>query len=50
MISDLVGVSGLKVIRAILAGEREPQPLLLLCDVQIQKKKRHRVLQSLRGT
>ena len=49
-ISDLVGVSGLKVIRAILAGERQPEPLLLLCDPQIQKKKRERVLASLRGT
>jgi transposase len=50
VISDLVSVSGLKVVRAILAGEREPEPLLLLCDVQIQKKKRDRVLASLRGT
>src|SRR5262245_23025571 len=39
VISDLVGVSGLKVIRAILAGERDPQVLFELCDVQIQKKK-----------
>jgi hypothetical protein len=30
VISDLDGVSGLKVVRAILAGEREPQALLLL--------------------
>jgi transposase len=50
VISDLVGVSGLKVIRAILAGERNPQALFELCDVQIQKKKRERVLASLRGT
>lgn len=50
VISDLVSVSGLKVVRAILAGERDPQALLLLCDLQIQKKKRDRVLQSLRGT
>jgi transposase len=50
VISDLVGVSGLKVVRAILAGERQPEPLLLLCDAQIQKKKRERVIASLRGT
>ena len=50
VISDLVGVSGLKVIRGILAGERDPQALLGLCDVQIQNKKRQRVLASLRGT
>ena len=50
VISDLDGVSGLKVVRAILAGEREPLTLLLLCDPQIQRKKRERVLQSLKGT
>jgi hypothetical protein len=50
VISDLVSVSGLKVVRAILAGERQPEPLLWLCDMQIQKKKRERVLASLRGT
>lgn len=49
-ISDLVSVSGLKVVRAILAGQRDPQQLLLLCDVQIQKKKQDRVIESLRGT
>jgi transposase len=50
VISDLDGVSGLKVVRAILAGERNPLALLLLCDPQIQKKKGERVIQSLRGT
>jgi transposase len=50
VISDLTGVSGLKVVRAILAGQRDPQPLLELCDVQIKNKKRDRVLASLRGT
>jgi transposase len=50
VISDLVGVSGLKVVRAILKGERDPQALLALCDAQIQKKKRERVVASLRGT
>ena len=50
VISDLDGVSGLKVVRAILGGERQPQALLLLCDPQIQKKKGDRVLQSLKGT
>lgn len=47
VISDLDGVSGLKVVRAILAAERNPEALLRLCDPQIQKKKRERVLQSL---
>ena len=50
VISDLVGVSGLKVVRAILRGERNPEVFLGLCDAQIQKKKRERVIASLRGT
>lgn len=50
VISDLDGVSGLKVVRAILAGERNPYVLLSLCDPQIQKKKGERVVKSLRGT
>jgi transposase len=49
-ISDLTGVSGMKVLRAILAGERDPAKLLQLCDIQIQKRKAERVVESLRGT
>jgi hypothetical protein len=49
VISDLTGVSGLKVVRAILEGEREPARLLALCDVQIQKHKASAVKESLRG-
>jgi transposase len=49
VISDLTGVSGMKVIKAILAGERQPERLLELCDGQIQKKKKDRVIESLRG-
>jgi transposase len=49
VISDLTGVSGLKVVRAILQGERRPGELLKLCDVQIQNKKADRVKESLRG-
>lgn len=49
VISDLTGVSGLKVVRAILDGEREPARLLALCDVQIQQKKAKAVRESLRG-
>lgn len=49
VISDLVGVSGLKVIRAILAGQRDPARLLALCDAQIRKNKSERVRESLRG-
>jgi transposase len=49
-ISSLTGVSGLAVIRAILAGERDPQALLGLCTEQIRRTKAQRVLESLRGT
>src|SRR5437867_2310182 len=49
VISDLVGVSGLKVVRAILRGERDSAKLLELCDEQIQKRKSAAVVQSLRG-
>jgi transposase len=50
VISSLVGASGQKVIEAILAGQRDPERLLALCDVQIQKKKADRVKEALRGT
>lgn len=49
-ISSLTSVSGLKVIRAILAGQRDPQRLLALCDAQIRRNKAERVRESLRGT
>ena len=50
VISSLVGESGLRVIEAMLSGERDPDRLLALCDVRIQKKKADRVRESLRGT
>jgi transposase len=50
VISSLVGASGIKVIEAMLAGERDPDRLLALCDVQIQKKKAQQVKEALRGT
>jgi transposase len=49
VISDLTGVSGLNVVRAILQGERSPGRLLSLCDPQIQRKKSVAVKESLRG-
>lgn len=48
-ISDITGVSGLAIIRAILDGERDPERLLSLCDEQIRRKKPERVKESLRG-
>jgi transposase len=50
VISDLTGISGMKVVRAIVAGEQDPQKLVALCDVQIRKNKAERVVESLRGT
>jgi transposase len=49
VISSLTGASGLAVVRAILAGERNPVALLDLCDVRIRKAKAERVVESLRG-
>jgi transposase len=49
VISDLSGASGMKIMRAIVAGQRDPQRLLQLCDAQIRRRKAQRVLESLRG-
>lgn len=49
VVSDVTGASGLRVIRAIVAGERDPHVLLELCDVQIRKNKAAKVVESLRG-
>src|SRR6185503_886375 len=49
VISSLTGASGLAVVRAILAGERDPAALLALCDVRIRKVKAERVVEALRG-
>lgn len=50
VLSDLTGVSGLKMIEAILAGERNPAALLALCDRQIQRNKAGRLRAALEGT
>jgi transposase len=49
VISQIHGVSGLAVIRAILGGEREPAKLAALCDERILNKKRAAVERSLHG-
>lgn len=49
VISQIHGVSGLKIVRAILAGERDPVALALLCDQQILKHKKQEVIKSLEG-
>src|SRR5438093_6484886 len=50
VISDLTGVSGLKMVQAIVAGERNPVALLALCDPQVQKNKAGRLRAALEGT
>ena len=50
VISSLAGVSGLAMVRAILAGERDPARLLALCDMRIQRTKAERIKEALRGT
>lgn len=49
VISQINGASGLAVIRAILAGERDPATLAGLCDARILNSKRLAVEQSLHG-
>lgn len=49
VIDQIQGVSGMSVIKAILAGERNPEKLLGLCHRSIQKKKRDQVLMALEG-
>jgi transposase len=48
-ISALAGVSGMAVMRAIVAGERDPAALLALCAPQIRHAKADVVKETLRG-
>jgi transposase len=50
VISEVTGVSGLAMIRAIIAGERNPETLVEMCNIQIKKHKREEVIKSLEGT
>ena len=49
VISQIHGVSGMKIISAILAGERNKKVLLNMCDNRILKNKKEDVLKSLNG-
>lgn len=49
VISELDGASGLRMVQAILAGERNPDALLALCDEQIIRKKARRLRLALEG-
>jgi transposase len=49
VIAQIHGESGLKVIRAILSGERDTDKLLRLCHVSIRDKKAQEVKKALDG-
>ncbi len=49
VISQLHGVSGMRIITAIVMGERNPETLADLCEASILKTKRAHVVASLNG-
>ena len=49
VISQIHGASGLRVIKAIVNGERDTEKLLHLCHERIIENKREEVLKSLQG-
>lgn len=49
VISQINGVSGLRIITSIVMGERNPERLADLCDQRILKTKREKVIASLKG-
>jgi len=49
VLNQIHGASGLAMIRAILAGERNAKKLLALCHTSIKKKKADQVLKALEG-
>lgn len=49
VLSDLTGVSGLRIVRAIVEGERDALALAMLCDGQVLKRKKEALIKSLEG-
>lgn len=49
VISETLGATGIRLLEAILLGERNPEVLVQLCDERILKKKKDDVIRSLRG-
>lgn len=49
VICQINGASGIKMIEAIIEGERDQQKLLALCHVNIRKNKAEQVLNALEG-
>lgn len=50
VISQIQGVSGMKIIKAILEGYRDTSYLLSLCDKRIRDKKSEEVTKALQGS
>jgi len=50
VLSQTIGVSCLRMIRAIVAGQRNPEVLLGLCDVDVIRRKTKPLLRALEGT
>lgn len=50
VLSQTVGYSCLKMVRAIVNGQRDPAALLELCDPEVQKRKAGPILRALKGT
>ena len=49
VISQITGVSGMRIIKAILSGEKNPEKLAMLCENSILKTKKELVIKSLTG-
>ena len=49
VISKINGVSGLRIVKAIIAGNHNPEELVKLCEDSILKSKRELVISSLKG-
>ena len=49
VISDISGASGIKIIQAIIDGQRDAEKLVLLCNEQILHKKKEQLLAALQG-
>jgi len=49
VINDITGISGLRIIEAIIAGERNPEVLLDMCVSQLKNKKSDLILKALVG-
>ena len=49
VISQIHGASGIRIIKAILSGDRNPEKLAELCENSILKHKKDKVIESLNG-